>query len=102
MFHAETEDRGRVIVSYLLLFGVEAYALPDNRRLRTGGTPDCEGHFKADSEDTLAGLASAIRKSMSVSGQQGIGNLGKLLILARKLIGRCGPFISWWDITSHI
>lgn len=58
-----------MIVSYLLLLGVEAYALPDNRRLRTGGTPDCEGHFKADGEDTLAGLASAIPKSMSVLGQ---------------------------------
>lgn len=69
MLHAETEDRGRVIVSDLLLLGVEAYALPDNRRFRTGGTPDCEGHFKADGKDTLAGLASAVSQSMSVSGQ---------------------------------
>lgn len=66
MLHAEIEDRGRVIVSNFLFLGVEAYALPDNRRLRTGGTPDCEGHFEADGEDTLAGLASTISKSMSV------------------------------------
>lgn len=102
MFHAETKNRGRVIVSDFLLLGVEAYALPDNRRLRTGSTPDCEGHFKADGEDTLTGLTGTISKSMSVLRQQGIGGFGRLLILARKLIGRCGPFMFWWDITSHI
>jgi len=62
-----------VIIPDLLLLGVEAHALADDGGFGAGGAPDGKGHFEADSEDALAGLASAVAEGMPGCSEDGLG-----------------------------
>ena len=75
-----------MVISHLLLLGVEANALPNDGGFGTGSAPDWERHFEADSENALTGFACTGAESM----------------LASKLVGRGGAFVLWRDVTSHI
>lgn len=55
-----------MVIPDFFLFGIEANTLADDGRFRTSGTPDSEGHFEADGENTLTGFASARTQGMSV------------------------------------
>ena len=55
-----------MVISDLLLLGIEADALADDGGFGAGGAPDGEGHFEANGEDALTGLAGSITESMSV------------------------------------
>lgn len=65
MFHAKAEDRRRVVVADLFLLRIEADSLTDDGRLGAGSAPYCKGHFEADREDALPGLAGAITEGIS-------------------------------------
>lgn len=66
MLHAETVYRRGVIISNLLLLGVEPNTLTDNSRLGACSAPDSKGHFEANGEDALAGLAGTVSQSIPV------------------------------------
>lgn len=46
-----------MVVSDLLLFGVEANTLADDCGLGARGAPDCEGHLEAHGQDALVEFA---------------------------------------------
>ena len=62
-----------MIVSDLLLLGIEAHALADDGGFGASGAPDGEGHFKANGENALAGLTSAVAEGMPSCGEDGLG-----------------------------
>lgn len=66
-----------MVIPNLFLFGIEADTLADDGRFWTGGTPDSEGHFKPDGENTLAGFASARSQGMFVCSKPKPGSRGK-------------------------
>lgn len=76
MFHAEAEDGCGVVVADLLLFRVEAHSLPNDGGLWTGSAPYREGHFEADGEDPLAGLAGSTAEGIPAASQSIIDIVG--------------------------
>ena len=86
MFHTEAVDRRGVVVADFLLLGIEPYTLAYDGGLRTGGAPNGEGHFEADSQDALACFACAGAESM----------------FACKLVRRGGAFVLRGHIAPHI
>ena len=64
MLHPERIDRGAEVIPDLLLLGIEADTLADDRWLGACGAPDGKGHFEADGEDSLAYLAGARTQSV--------------------------------------
>lgn len=66
MLHAETIYWRGMVISNLLLLGVEPNTLTDNGRLGARGAPDSKGNFEANCEDALAGFAGTVSQSIPV------------------------------------
>ena len=94
MLHTKAEDWCTEVIPDLFLLRIEAYALADNGRFRTGGTPDRVRHLKADCEYTLPCLTGAVAESISVNDEQAMAGPGEVPYLPASLFAEVVPSCS--------
>ena len=88
MLEPETPYRRRVVISNLLLLGVEPHTLPDDLLWLAGCAPDGEGAFEADGQDPFGlQFARAAPEGVAFAGGG---------------VGGGEPFEIGWDVAAHV